>query len=160
MRVNNLGALSCYAEPGVTLPEALAEQLNWQAPSVGEPVFWNKSFTQHTSIINSTDSDTTAEIIARNEADLLVIDVSELKPSDLLEHFIPQSVEGALSFRFNKAPSLLKDALANNKKILLKGYFSEALTDALMPLILQRQSDPNTLGRLYLLPENAELFRR
>ncbi|MDX2345396.1 MAG: hypothetical protein QNK11_00780 [Legionella sp.] len=79
----------------------------------------------------------------------IVIDVSELKGPDILERQTGEYT--AEAFRFEELPSYLKNSLKANKQVILKGYFSEALIDALAPFMLERRGDKQALGHLTCL---------
>lgn len=146
--------LTTHVAPGVDIPDTLEA-----APLVLSPAprAWDKT-TNPTQVISSTDIDTTvAQLTA--DSDWTVIDISETKPSDLLRR-----IEGALipgeppAFRFAEYPSLLKEALARGKKVILKGRFSKELAEELAPVLLARHTPADSPGFLTLVSDDTRFL--
>lgn len=86
---------------------------------------------------------------------LLVIDISELNPEDLLDHLEGQPPQ----FIFTYYPSLLEQELAKGRHIVLTGTFSRKLADALAPLLLKLQFHPEeSSGKLLLVTQQEMTF--
>ena len=90
--------------------------------------------------------------------DAMVIDISELEPSDLLTAVKSEFDEKRFSYYFTKKASFLEQALSENKKIILKGKWSNRLSQALEPLIYQRLTSPRCAGQLRLICDNESTF--
>ena len=145
--------LSCTLEPGITLPDALANKAVLLKSPATSP--WDAKKISDPLVLTSSDTTTTIAMLTHQDADWMVIDLSECEPSALLG-----GLDGCLksgdkpSFEFVEKIGVLQRALAENKKVLLHGTFSEEMMDSLAPLLL----NPRDKGRLVLVGENAKPF--
>lgn len=139
--------LAIKTMPGVSIPQAL-----WTEPLLIESITqpWTKT---PEALITTTDIDLTVELLTKNQNDWIVIDVSECSPSDLLEQLDGHLNLNTLHFDFNQRTSWLKQALAEGKRIILKGQFSATLADQLAPMLLERQNQSAPSGELVLVTE-------
>ncbi|STX50350.1 AAA domain (dynein-related subfamily) [Legionella busanensis] len=141
--------LSIHLAPTVSLPPAIAKdsKLTEKQSSIN----WDDSLATNTTLIVSTDLTTTLQSTSLVDDSWLVIDVSECEPQDLLENIESNFDEQTKSFIFDKKKCALLNALDENKKIILKGHFSDELKDALAPLLIKRQNTENVKGKLVIL---------
>jgi hypothetical protein len=146
-------ALHIHPALGVVLPpEFPNHDLRVQAkPAASKPWVPTADIAQDFAI-SSTDIDATLHDI---NADL-VLDVSELDPSDLLRKIVPQANQNPLNFRFTQEEGALIHALAQGKKVLLKGHFSDTMNDALNQFLYTRQH-AGTSGQVILISAKPEL---
>jgi hypothetical protein len=156
-----------HCAPGVVLPEvlnissasssiALITSSHEAAPASSDIDYYSKSMT---FIVSEDPAATVAWLEQQhrhlNMASFLVIDVSELNPEDLLDRLESQPSE----FIFTQYPGLLERELARGRNIILTGTFSKNLADALAPLLLKLQSNPEeTPGKLLLVTKRAMTF--
>jgi hypothetical protein len=144
--------------PSVTLPPALT------AVMAAKPVDVVKKSTiipQHTRCIESTDTDVSIQQLLAGEAfkQALVIDVSEVASSDLLQRLDSRFDTEKLTFHFSEQQGALSKALDENRPVILKGVISEELRDGLSPLLFKRsQQDSTTLAPLVILSEQPLPF--
>ena len=148
-----------YLAPGTSLPECIAEMA--PEPFMDKPLpEWDGRLDAHTLMIKSTDIDctllsTTPPEGFQGDSHWQIIDVSECEASDLLTHIHPER-EAATGRRIFECTShALLTALEQKKQVVLKGYFSPTLMDALAPLLLGRISQLEASGQLILLSEQA-----
>lgn len=154
--------LSCQLAPGVTLPAPMAHLFpDFVAVKPISASPWTKSEKGNPVVITSTDVAASVALITHEEADWVIIDVSDCEPSALLGSIDGQFKQDALSFLFEERIGAVRKALAENKKVLLHGTFSDELMDYLAPLLLKNGSPPLSLlppGQLVLVSDTAKLF--
>jgi len=139
---------------GVELPMELYEPMRVYLPRL-EIV---ESKTQTTSLILSQDIDTTLAMYFR-EHEGLVMDVSECEPEDLLEKTVVQLICSEVPhFKFQHMTQALIKGLNDDKTVILKGFFSQTLMNALVPFLLKRYKEPKPRGRLVLITEQEDAF--
>lgn len=150
--------LQVYSAPNVTLPEKLpgCKQPSNVLPGSNVARLLATGELQGNStpgfvIIESTDVDVSIAHQLTNNPNSLVIDVSELTPSDLLTKISVtlDRMNANLQFIFNETPGLLNTV---QDPIILKGRFSKALAETLAPLVLKHPS------MLTLISEDTSLF--
>lgn len=132
-------SLNCHLAPSVILPSVLGETPVAQLLSTATPV------------IQSTDVDVTVTQLSQ-KLKCKVIDVSELDSNDLLTHTAGKFDQQKLAFEFTRTDRILKQSLANNEQVILKGQFSPELVDALAPLLIQGEE------RIRLVMSDATSF--
>lgn len=148
--------LRVHPAPGVNLPDEF-EIPNLQ-PELAQSDWQTRAPNNNTEVIKTTDIDATITILKGDNLDWQVIDVSELSASDLLERLSGALNEELLQFEFQQRPSPLMTALAQGKKVMLKGHFSKELEDMLAPLLLSRLSTETTSGTVLLITEDTDAF--
>jgi len=152
--------LSVHCGKEVILPESLREI------PVLEPVM-PKTSADETTLNLALDStryivSSDLEVSEASFSEYEIIDITECEPNDLLIH-----VEGrvtaakktasesekalAMSMCFKQTQHYLLNALQADKKVLLKGHFSNEMVDALAPLLVERNQNPLAKGKLILL---------
>ncbi|MBI2785083.1 MAG: hypothetical protein HYX60_01765, partial [Legionella longbeachae] len=141
--------------PGVGLPADLGLELPQQT-SLHTPPFFANTSLPHTLCIESTDVDVTLSQLQEKEP--LIIDVSEVNSSDLLNKLDGKFNKANLSFSFSKEPSVLLKELQNGRTVVLKGVIQPELRDALSEVMLQRAQQEHTAGRLLVISEQQALF--
>jgi MoxR-like ATPase len=144
--------LACTVAPGVTLPKDLAEKA--VIPKPAATILWEKKNTSDPLVITSSDTATTIALLTHEDADWMVIEISECEVSTLLGSLEGGLKQGSLGFAFREKIGVLQKALADNKKVLLHGDFSPEMMDALAPILL----NPRDKGRLVLVSEDPEPF--
>ena len=112
-----------------------------------------------THVIRSNDVDFIVD--KERQGSPVVIDVSELEGTDLLEKKTAVFEDSDRDdepgwFIFDERPSYLKQALRDGKHVILKGRFSASLLDALAPFLLERRNSPNAPGYLQCLVESGD----
>lgn len=126
-------------------------------PSTPPSSAWDKKLNP-TLLLHSNDVDVAIIDLTNNQDNWQVIDISECSPPDLLwrtkASFNPQQS----GFEFEQAPAALLTGLAQKQKIILKGYFSQHLADALAPLLLSRQQAIQVDGTLVIVSSNLNEF--
>ncbi|STX52670.1 AAA domain (dynein-related subfamily) [Legionella busanensis] len=142
--------LTIHLSPNVTLPAPLAKGIKAIAPTLF-PL--NKQLNQSTTVITSTDLNTTLQTIAKAENDYQIIDVSECSPEDLLLYTKSEFDSEKRQFVFQQTKQALLQALDEGKRVILKGHFSNELIDALAPLLLARENNNDAKGQLILLSD-------
>ncbi len=148
--------LIAHCAPHVSLPDALKLKKAVIKPIIAYP--WDLNASNSTEVIQSSDIDTTVETLTSKSADWQVIDVSECNASDLLLK-LDASLHQNLHFEFSESKGALLTALEGNKKVILKGRFSKALSDALAYYLLKREhAQSSTEGQLVLVTESALAF--
>lgn len=147
--------LRVHPAPGINLPDEF-EIPNLQ-PELA-PGDWQTRAPNHTEVIKTSDIDVTIALLKGDVLDWQVIDVSELSAADLLERLSGALNEKLLQFEFQQRPSPLMTALAQGKKVMLKGHFSKELEDLLAPLLLSRLSTETASGTVLLITEDADAF--
>lgn len=105
-------------------------------------------------VIESSDPDTTVELLKANDKEAIVIDVSEYEANDLIFHLDGQFDKKQLCFKFQAKEQAVIQALAENKSVILTGCFSADLADALAPLLLA----PREKGKLTVVSNETSLF--
>ena len=150
--------LFVHCAPSVTVPEQVTNGVSI-LPQAETPLHpWDGCLSGPTTALESTDINCTVAGITSHDSNWQVIDVSESDADDLLTHtnydFNPKTAK--LTLEQTKCALLV--ALEQNQKVILKGVFSPALVDALAPLLLERQHQPNAPGRLLLL-SGTEQFK-
>ena len=106
-------------------------------------------------LYTSTDMDTTLAQLTRKPGEYLVFDVSECTPSDLLTKLDASFNKDTLTFTFSQTNSALTTALSENKKVILKGHFSNELWDSLAPLLQARQHQKAD-GQIILITQDEK----
>ncbi|MDR3442794.1 MAG: AAA family ATPase [Legionella sp.] len=148
---NRLGvSLELHCAAGVSLPVAFGH-----APS--QP-FFNENLPKNLTadaLIVSSDIDTTISMLTDSN-EFVVIDVSECSTADLLVKLDGKLNKETLKFEFNQSNSALITALAEDKKIILKGYCSAELLDSLAPL-LQARAHSKANGQLLIITEEEQV---
>lgn len=144
--------LYCACAPAVSLPTALQHLV--PAPTGGDSSINDAA----TLIVESSDPDATIALVTKTEHDWQIIEVSECLGSDLLMQLHATQNKQNLRYEFNQTTSALLTALAKKQKVILKGYFSAELADALAPLLLQRKIAMPNAGALILVSENTAHF--
>ncbi|MFC3909354.1 hypothetical protein ACFORL_09755 [Legionella dresdenensis] len=129
--------LVVHCAPGVILPPEL------NAPAMNPPLY--EANADRIKVIESSDIDTSVANLLSADSDTVVIDISECAPHELIEHIVNLPDKEKLTFQFRKELRALPQALAANKKVILKGRFSEELADALAPWLLNAGTDQITL---------------
>jgi len=137
--------LKVHAAPGVSFPEGFSSE-RFDAPPT---IPFDQGITH--GLITSTDIDTSVEML-KGSGSYTVIDVSECAPSDLLVKLDGKLNKETLGFEFSQSDSALITALSQGKNIILKGFFSPELMDALAPLLLRQEKDH---GNLILVTDDA-----
>jgi AAA domain (dynein-related subfamily) len=149
--------LDIHYSPGVTLPDIFTFHSEQSANTkIDIPPY---SSANHA--IYSSDPDATVEVVlAKEDKDIVIIDVSECKASDILYR-----LDGGLNddeepcFEFSQRDCAVNNALAEGKTVCLKGNFSKDLLDSLAPLLLERERISSS-GKLILVTteKTAALF--
>ncbi|WP_040535094.1 AAA family ATPase [Legionella drancourtii] len=143
--------LTVHCAPGIPLPAVLGVDLAQAPRALSE---WTGTTLAHTTILVSTDCDTTAQQLTSQDKEWQVIESSECEGDDLLIHIKAQvdALSGAM--RFEQKHHALLLALEQGNKVMLKGRFSSELVDSLAPFLLARRRNQNSQGQLVLLSEN------
>lgn len=136
--------LQAHCAPGVTLPKDLGYEPT-EAPPLSA---WAGKTDAIFEVIVSNDVDTTVHMLTQGETDWKVIDISEVQAHDLLMRLDGALNQDNMQLEFTEKEGALLQALKNREKVLLKGDFSEALTDALAPLLIQQAQTPSNHLRL------------
>lgn len=169
--------LSCA--PGITLPKSLQspssselsdndadselsdDDAEEKQPDDNELPLQTINPFAHTQVIASTDPDVTITDFKLIEGcQWEVIDISECSASDLLERTEKskqqeeEKNEEKTAYRL-KIGALLK-LLEEDRHILLTGKISPVLEQQLAPLLLQRLSDPQAKGKLWIITPHEE----
>ena len=139
-------SLECHCAPGVFLPKACANRILWTLSPIPR-------FKSPHRIIESTDVDASLARLHKEQKEFEVIDVSECDSSDVLVHLDGVWEKQTHVFRFVETRRAVLKALEAQKTVILKGYFSPELADALAPLLLNHKK-----GQLLLLSEDTRLF--
>jgi MoxR-like ATPase len=139
--------LKVHAAPGVLFPEGI----NGPATPAAEARPFQVDITY--GLITSTDIDTSVAMLKAHNPSYTVIDVSECGPSDLLTKWDGKLNEETLEFEFSQSDSALVTALDKKENIILKGYFSPELMDALAPLLLKQEGQ----SHLILITDDATI---
>lgn len=152
--------LHLHCAPSLKLPKALEEQLNteeapWSAP-------WNGLLNEtKTTIIASTDVDSTVRHIIAEDEEWQVIEISECEASHLLDRIEGKikkdEITGELQFIFDQFDCVLKQCLEKRRPVILKGKFSSNLVDGLSKLLLDRQGNLS-LSHLVIVSADQESF--
>lgn len=138
-----------HVAPGIALPIGFNYQIS--PPAV------DSVDTTVDRVMISTDVDTTIwELTHQGVYD--VIDVSECSGADLWIRLDGRLNATSLRFEFSQSEGALKTSLANHHNVILRGYFSPELQDALVQVLLARaqqassnqlillSNDPNALN--------------
>jgi hypothetical protein len=152
--------LSCQLAPGVTLPAPLKHLFPDVVPIKTLPTSaWHKTAKSNPLAISSTDVAATVALTTHDDADWVVIDISECEANALLGTIDGKFKPEVERFFFGERLGAVQKALAENKKVLLHGSFSEELMDCLAPLLLKTAS-PSQLppGQLVLVSNSAASF--
>ena len=146
--------LTVHCAPSVTIPEHVTHHTLTpsEAPTPLQP--WDGCIPTPTTALVSTDRHCTITNITSLDPTWQVIDVSECAADDLLMHTHYDFNPKIAKFTFEQTKCALLVALEQNKKVILNGFFSPALVDALTPLLLERQHQLNPPGQLLLLSDN------
>jgi hypothetical protein len=137
---------------GVTLPLEWSLKDTPQVSIAKKP--WAGEYQPHTDcVITSTDIDVSCEQI---KADL-VIDVSELDYGSLLSKIQAHFNKELLTFSFNEPEGILLRALEQEKRIVLKGVFSDELLDMLNGFLVRRLQQGSKKGQITLVSEQSNL---
>jgi MoxR-like ATPase len=142
--------LSCA--PGVKLPH-----LEYEPAPPTKAAFQAAVGVLDDAVIVSSDMDVTVAALTKDSTNWQVIDISECKPSDLLEK-LDAGFEN-LKFHFTQSKSAVLKGLEENKSILLKGHCSAELADQLIPLFTQRMKEQGHLGQLVLVTNQENLLQ-
>ena len=151
----HLVQLSCQLAPDVTLPAPLA--LLFPDVVTVQPVaasVWNKSEKRNPLVITSTDVAATVALTTHEEADWVVIDISDCDVNALLNSIDGTFNPDTVRFAFAERIGAVSKALAENKKVLLHGTFSDELMDFLAPLLLKTEIS----SRLVLVSDSPKTF--
>lgn len=146
--------LMIHRAPSVSLPPSIADPVP-QEDSSATP--WDGQISKSTQLIQSHDVDATVAMICQH-APSLVLNISACELSDLLSHIQGELNKENLKFEFTESQRALILALEQDKQVILKGEFSETLTDSLAAFILKRQHAPGPLGKLVLVTEKPNAF--
>ncbi|MFZ4077029.1 MAG: AAA family ATPase [Legionellaceae bacterium] len=147
--------LTIYCAPGVTLPVVLqSDSPPMSAPTPAIPP-WDKTLPSSTHVIQSSDVDTTLALLPHDTRETIIIDVAECHGSDLLTQMNGNLNKESLRFEFSTRQCAVLNALADNKRVILKGHFSAELADELAPLLIERQNLSAPLGSLILITEDT-----
>lgn len=104
---------------------------------------FNSELKERTRIIESTDVDATLLRLSNADKSLQFIDCSSCESSALLTLLQGDFDQKTLKFSFTEKESALLKALRENKNVVLVNP-SPKLADALAPLLLSRQYDPDS----------------
>ena len=143
-------AVDILRSPGVRLP--------W-APSLSVDVLpkpLSDALPKADVVITTNDMDATLQTV-NETGDYIVIDVSECEASDLFTHVSGALNESTLRFEFHEKTVAIARLLAENKKVILKGVFSDTLSDELT-LILHDRKGLLKQGQLLVVTTNGEPF--
>ncbi len=143
--------LTVHCAPGIPLPEVLGVDLAQAPRTLSE---WTGTTLAHTTIVVSTDYDTTAQQLTLQDKDWQVIESSECGGDDLLIHIKAQVDALSGTMRFEQKQQALLLALEQGKRVMLKGRFSAELVDSLAPFLLARLRNPHSQGQLVVLSED------
>jgi hypothetical protein len=137
--------LVCHAAPAVRIPDFLKAQVIQEST-------WDQELRINpgTLIIASSDVDVTVAQMC-DGGEWQIIDVSECDASDLLIKLSGEFNQDSLRFEFNQSNKAVLQALAQNKRVMLKGKFSQELCDSLAPLLLERLSTEDPNGQLAIV---------
>lgn len=140
--------LKVYCASQVVFPDALKEEAIVEPLC---PLLKKEEELPDFIIIETTDIEVTVTERVQRKPDSLVIDVTELSPSDLLNKTTVQlnDEEGELKFIFTETPCVLRLA---QQPIILKGHFSSVLAETLASLLLKHPSN------LTIISEDTSLF--
>ena len=145
-------SLTVHCAASIELPACLTPKL--LQSHVMEPTLlieWDGSLTNHTIAIISTDIDATLAHITSSGPAVQIIDVSECESDDLLIATIHHYCKITTTLAFKQEKHALLVALEQHQQVILKGFFSPTLVDALAPLLLFRQHQSKANGQLILL---------
>jgi hypothetical protein len=148
--------LAIHASSGLDLPSVL--QVTPSEPSVLDATanYTRGMALACDAVITSSDPDTTTSQLTR-AGEYEVIDISECGPADLLQRLDGSFDSETLRFKFNEIKGAVLHALEQNKKLILKGHFSDELKDALAVLLLERQREVRaSTGQLILVTDTKE----
>ncbi len=148
--------LSLTLAQGVALPKELnIENICTSVPSIER---WCATIedANQTAYICSTDVDVTLASLTTTFD--LIIDISEVAPADLLLKINATFDDKTLTFHFDEKIGALRQALQENKNVLLKGRFSEEMQHALSEVLYQRQHDITLTSKLILVGTEPHLF--
>lgn len=134
----NAGVVICtYCAPGVTLPEALSNQMLEQTVATEEELSNWPSY----GIIHSDDMDVTLARCLAVNPERLLIQCTDLTPADLLSRIdasLVSNKEAPMRLEFKETISALNKALKGGREVVLYGAMSPELAYALAPLFLKR----------------------
>lgn len=148
--------LNVFCAQGVELPAVLnPSEFTASYPTAS----WDGSPEKADQLINSTDVDTSVAMLTKDQNDWQVIDITECTPTDLLLKLDGVLDKDSLQFIFTQKEGALLKGLAANKRILLKGRFSDELADHLAPLLLERQRANESQGQLILVSSEPDSFQ-
>jgi hypothetical protein len=145
--------LQLYCAPGVVLPKEL--QLDHEVKQPDLLNFLSGEAVENKVVIESTDIDVTISQCLMKKPQSLVIDISELRPSELISRIdptMPDEKEPSTYFSFQQRDCVLTQALAKGQHIVLHGYFSAELAESLAPLMMKHPEN------LTLISEDTSLF--
>lgn len=128
--------LQVYCTPSASLPDSL-NGAPAESPGCEQPGYIEMDSVRDFIIIESTDVEVTVAQRLIEKPTSLVIDVSELSPSDLLTKINVRLVQETAipHFVFTETPCVLNTA---KQPIILKGNFSIALAETLAPLLIKK----------------------
>lgn len=92
-------------------------------------------------LIQSTDPDTTANMLIKNNNDYTIIDVSGYTPEDLMMRITTQFNQTSLKLTFSQQIGVVQQSLQDNKPLILKGTFSPELSQTLTDYIFRQKSN-------------------
>lgn len=154
--------LKIACAPGVTLPNDFPRV---DIENFPQKTPWDYTLNERTQLIESTDCDlTVAKIKQQSEEKWLIIDVSELSSTDLLNKTDGKLIKQAsidsndtqrYDFKFTQTKKALHKALDANQNVILTGDFSEELDDSLAPFLLARSVVKMSPGKLILVRDKA-----
>jgi len=144
--------INVHCAPGVELPVAFSH------PSTIRPAP-NVTTTQNDLVITSSDVDTSVAMMTHDsDKNWNVIDVSECSPADLLVRLDGKFNKDDRRFEFSQTDGALISALAQQKNIVLKGFFSPELMDALAPVLLERSRTKENNSQIILITDDSNGF--
>ena len=152
-----------YCAPNVILPDDLAinKPRNLDLLSLQKPEPFKPNLSLKLQVIQSNDQDVTLADLIVEDSTYTVIDISECNINDLWEHLDAHFNDNDLTFNFKQYKLVLYQALEKNQSIILKGCFSSALIDGLMPIFIDLKQDikySSYTGKVILLTESLEPF--
>ena len=106
-------------------------------------------------VINSIDIELTLAQLSHAHPDALIIDVSECSSADLLLRMNGKFNHDTLSLEFNENRGVLLTAMDQGRQVILKGTFSEDLSDSLALFLLESHN----AEKLVLVSDDTQLFR-
>ncbi|MDP1573539.1 MAG: hypothetical protein Q8L78_01195 [Coxiellaceae bacterium] len=148
--------LAVIAASSDCIPPHFKEMFNIVEPEHAEPTTLAQD---QTYFIETSDRDVTLKKYQAENKAALVIDISEMKASDLLKKLNGTFDHEHLCFRFSEAECCLLKALREGKTVILQGEITLSLANTLTEFLLKRVHESSPVGKLIFISENNNPWR-